>query len=396
MRLTVDVEATDGPARRGTVRTARGSFSTPAFMPVGTRGSIRALSTHELASVRASDGSAPEILLANTYHLMLRPGADVVEDLGGLHRFSGWDGLHLTDSGGYQVFSLEPKVTDEGARFRSTYDGDTNCSPRKGRSPSRSRSARTSRWCSTCAPNSRRRPRRPAGGGRPNRALGGAGQARPTAAARTRRCSGSCRAATTSDLRERIGGTDLGPRLRRVRDRRPVGGGDPGRDAARARAAALAGLPSDQPRYLMGVGDPVSVDRVGRPRGRHVRLRAADAAGPPRHPAHRCRTAEHQAGGVRPQRGSGRAELPLSRPAGTTRGLPAPPEQRGREAGGDAVHHPQPHVDPGLGRPGALGDRRGPSGATSAVTSPRRTARHPDDPRIRGTDRLSGPRPGSP
>ena len=119
MRLTVDVEATDGPARRRHGPNGEGIVLDPAFMPVGTRGSIRALSTHELASVRASDGSSAEILLANTYHLMLRPGADVVADLGGLHRFSGWDGLHLTDSGGLPgVLAGARRSPTRGPRFR--------------------------------------------------------------------------------------------------------------------------------------------------------------------------------------------------------------------------------------------------------------------------------------
>jgi queuine tRNA-ribosyltransferase len=119
MKLRVDVEASDGAARVGTVRTARGSFSTPVFMPVGTRGAVRALTSGDL------DRLGTEIVLGNTYHLMLRPGADVVEQLGGLHRFMGWSGHTLTDSGGYQVFSLGPRVTDDGATFRSTYDGST-------------------------------------------------------------------------------------------------------------------------------------------------------------------------------------------------------------------------------------------------------------------------------
>jgi queuine tRNA-ribosyltransferase len=111
------VEAVDGRARAGTVTTARGTFRTPCFMPVGTRGTVRTLSSADLEDLGA------EVVLGNTYHLMLRPGADVVAALGGIGGFSAWPGHVLTDSGGYQVFSLDPKVTDEGARFRSTYDG---------------------------------------------------------------------------------------------------------------------------------------------------------------------------------------------------------------------------------------------------------------------------------
>lgn len=107
----------DGVARTGELVTAHGVVETPAFMPVGTRAVVRALDVRDLRETGA------RIVLSNTYHLMLRPGADIVEGAGGLHGFMGWDGPILTDSGGYQVFSLEPKVTEQGVRFQSTYDG---------------------------------------------------------------------------------------------------------------------------------------------------------------------------------------------------------------------------------------------------------------------------------
>ncbi len=116
----LDIEAVDGSARAGLVSTARGTFTTPCFMPVGTRGAVRLLDAADL------DALGPQLLLANAYHLMLRPGADVVEALGGIHRFMGWDGLILTDSGGYQVFSLAGRVDDDGVTFRSTYDGSAH------------------------------------------------------------------------------------------------------------------------------------------------------------------------------------------------------------------------------------------------------------------------------
>jgi queuine tRNA-ribosyltransferase len=89
-------------------------------MPVGTRATVRALDSADLRAVGA------EMVLANTYHLMLRPGAELIERRGGLHDFMAWDGPILTDSGGYQIFSLEPKITEEGAAFRSTYDGSAH------------------------------------------------------------------------------------------------------------------------------------------------------------------------------------------------------------------------------------------------------------------------------
>ena len=112
-----EVEATDGAARAGTATTAGGTYTTPLFMPVGTRGAIKYLSAADYRPLGA------QIVLGNTYHLMLRPGADLVERFGGLARFAGWDGLMLTDSGGFQVFSLDPAVDDDGVTFKSTYDG---------------------------------------------------------------------------------------------------------------------------------------------------------------------------------------------------------------------------------------------------------------------------------
>ena len=116
MRTSFTLECNDGSARAGTVTTARGTFTTPCFMPVGTRGAVKHLSSADMESLGA------QVILANNYHLMLRPGADVVEQLGGLHAMADWEGHTLTDSGGYQIFSLEPKIDDEGATFKSVYD----------------------------------------------------------------------------------------------------------------------------------------------------------------------------------------------------------------------------------------------------------------------------------
>ncbi|MDH3499821.1 MAG: tRNA guanosine(34) transglycosylase Tgt [Acidimicrobiia bacterium] len=115
--VTWSAQAEDVRARSGILTTPHGTVQTPAFMPVGTRASVRALDSADLRTVGA------EMVLANTYHLMLRPGSELIDRLGGLHAFMAWDGPILTDSGGYQIFSLEPTVTEEGATFRSTYDG---------------------------------------------------------------------------------------------------------------------------------------------------------------------------------------------------------------------------------------------------------------------------------
>ena len=117
--FTFELLKTDGAARKGRLATPHGLVETPAFMPVGTRGSVKGLTPDDLTEIGA------QILLANTYHLLLRPGPDLIAELGGLHRFMGWDGPILTDSGGFQVYSLASmrKITEEGARFRSHLDG---------------------------------------------------------------------------------------------------------------------------------------------------------------------------------------------------------------------------------------------------------------------------------
>ena len=118
-RFAFSIAATDGAARTGLIRMARGEIRTPAFMPVGTAATVKAMRPDE---VRASGA---DIILGNTYHLMLRPGAERVARLGGLHEFMGWERPILTDSGGYQVMSLSDltKVTEEGVSFASHLDG---------------------------------------------------------------------------------------------------------------------------------------------------------------------------------------------------------------------------------------------------------------------------------
>ncbi len=106
-------------ARRGRRAPAHGVIETPAFMPVGTQGSVKAVSPRELREIGA------QIILGNTYHLFVRPGLDVIRAVGGLHRFMNWDGPILTDSGGYQIFSLAKlrKITEEGVQFQNHLDG---------------------------------------------------------------------------------------------------------------------------------------------------------------------------------------------------------------------------------------------------------------------------------
>ena len=112
--------AADGEARAGILRTAHGEVRTPAFMPVGTKATVKSVDPDELHALGA------DIVLGNTYHLHFRPGEELIAELGGLHTFMGWDGAILTDSGGFQVFSLRDTLLaadDDGVTFRSVYDG---------------------------------------------------------------------------------------------------------------------------------------------------------------------------------------------------------------------------------------------------------------------------------
>ena len=119
--MSYRVVATDGTARAGVLTTAHGAVPTPAFMPVGTKATVKSVDPDELRALAA------RMVLGNSYHLHFRPGADVIAEVGGLHRFMGWDGPILTDSGGFQVFSLRHTLLgadEQGVTFRSVYDGE--------------------------------------------------------------------------------------------------------------------------------------------------------------------------------------------------------------------------------------------------------------------------------
>jgi len=119
-KMKYELITTDGKARRGRLTFARGTIETPAFMPVGTYGTVKGMKTEDVKEIGA------EIILGNTFHLMLRPGTDIIEQHGGLHGFMNWDKPILTDSGGFQVFSLGKmrKITEEGVRFSSPVNGE--------------------------------------------------------------------------------------------------------------------------------------------------------------------------------------------------------------------------------------------------------------------------------
>ncbi len=246
----------DGSARTGVLALTHGEVKTPTFMPVGTRGVVKGLDASDLQRVGA------QMVLSNTYHLMLRPGAEIVAELGGLHGFMGWDAPILTDSGGYQIFSLDPVITEDHAIFRSTYDGSrVLLSPEKSmrvqellgadvvmvldvliglpadRPAVEAAMNQTLRWSERALVAHRR----------PDQALFGIVQGGVDPALRAES------ARRTADLGFSgfgIGGLSVG-------ESRP--------DRNRAIESALAELPEDRVRYVMGLGDSEGVlDAIAR------------------------------------------------------------------------------------------------------------------------------------
>src|SRR4051794_3608965 len=244
--------ATDGAARAGTLHTAHGDVPTPAFMPVGTKATVKSVDPVELRAL------GTPILLGNSYHLHFRPGEDVVAKLGGLHQFMGWDGPILTDSGGFQVFSLaaRSKITEAGVAFRSHIDGRLlELSPESAVKIQESLGAdvamgfdqcpalpatketiagavgRTVRWARRCKDEHRRG----------DQALFGIVQGGSHADLRSE-CAEALVALDFDGYA--VGGVSVGESREQVRE---------------ALAVTTPHLPEDQPRYLMGVGRPQDI-----------------------------------------------------------------------------------------------------------------------------------------
>ena len=253
--MNFDLLATDGAARRGRLTTAHGIIETPVFMPVGTYGAVKGVAPDELRALKA------QIILGNTFHLWLRPGMEVVRGFGGLHHFIGWDGPILTDSGGFQVFSLAAmrKLSEEGVKFASPINGEKllltpeismqiqrvlnsdivmifdECTPY----PADHDTARISmelslRWAERS---------KTAHGDNPNALFG------------------IVQGGMFEDLRER----SLSELTNIGFDGYAIGGlsvGEPKDDMARILAHTAPLLPQDKPRYLMGVGTPTDIVRA--------------------------------------------------------------------------------------------------------------------------------------
>jgi queuine tRNA-ribosyltransferase len=249
-RAHTEISATDGSARAGIVTLARGTYVTPTFMPVGTRGAIKYLSAQDYEQLGA------QIVLGNTYHLMLRPGAQTVAHFGGLGAFAGWKGLTLTDSGGFQVFSLSPDVDDDGVTFTSTYDGSKHrFTPESAVATQELLGADIQMVLDVCPP------------------LPSTDDVVREALRRTTMWAERARLVherTDQSLFGIVqGGISEGMRRESAQqiaslnfDGYGIGGlsvGETREEMLPALAAALAELPVDQPRYLMGVGDPASM-----------------------------------------------------------------------------------------------------------------------------------------
>ena len=254
-RFGYELLASSGGARRGRVTTPHGTVETPAFMPVGTQGTVKTLTSEEVAE------SGSEILLGNTYHLYLRPGHETVARLGGLHRFMSWPRPILTDSGGYQVFSLArlTRIAEDGVVFQSHLDGsrhflgpelsvriqvalgadivmafDTMTPYPSDRERAREDLARTTRWAAVCRRIWQEE-------GQPGSALFGIVQG-----------------GTYDDLRAESAGQLVALDLPGY----AVGGlsvGEPMEECYRVLDGVVPLLPEDRPRYLMGVGRPEDI-----------------------------------------------------------------------------------------------------------------------------------------
>ncbi len=243
-------EATYGKARAGWVGTSRGRVLTPCFMPVGTRGVVKSMSAEDMGRVGA------QVLLANTYHLMLRPGADVVAELGGLHRFTGWEGHFLTDSGGYQVMSLPCSVDDDGVTFRSSYDGLLQrLTPESAVAVQEVLGADIQMVLDVCTELPAGRDALLQAG---ERTLAWAGRARKVHSRPDQLLFGIVQGGVELDLRSEYAEAlvDIGF------DGYAIGGLSVGEKPAEMLAAvdaAVQRLPAGSPRYLMGVGDPAAL-----------------------------------------------------------------------------------------------------------------------------------------
>ena len=254
--MSLEVRKTDGRARRAVLTLAHGKVDTPAFMPVGTYGAVKAMSPEELIA------TGSQILLGNTFHLWLRPGLDVIAKFGGLHRFMGWKGPILTDSGGFQVFSLGElrKISEEGVQFVSPINGDRlHLSPEESMRIQQVLDSDIAMVFDECTPY----------------------PATESEAADSMRLSMRWARRSKDSFGEKnlLFGIVQGGVYEKLRDESveklleisfpgyAIGGlavGEPKEDRSRILAYVASRLPADKPRYLMGMGTPEDlIEAVG-------------------------------------------------------------------------------------------------------------------------------------
>ena len=252
MTMEFKLHHTDGLARRGTVTLAHGSVETPAFMPVGTYGTVKAMAPNELKEIGA------QIVLGNTFHLWLRPGLEAIEAHGGLHRFMGWDRPILTDSGGFQVFSLGAlrKITEEGVKFSSPLNGDKLfLTPEESMRIQKILNADIVMIFDECTPY----PAEPDAAAYSMRlSLRWAARSKAAHAGNPNALFGIVQGGMYEDLRDE----SLQELTDMDFDGYAIGGlsvGEPKADMRRILAHTAPQLPQDKPRYLMGVGTPEDI-----------------------------------------------------------------------------------------------------------------------------------------
>jgi queuine tRNA-ribosyltransferase len=250
--MRFELIATDGASRRGVLSLAHGTVQTPVFMPVGTYGTVKAMTPDELREVGA------QIVLGNTFHLWLRPGLEVIGAHGGLRRFMGWDGPILTDSGGFQVFSLDKlrKISEQGVKFASPINGDKLfLTPEESMRIQRILNADVAMIFDECTPYPAER-----------RQAADSMQLSLRWAARSKQAHddnsnalfGIVQGGMYEDLRD----TSLAELVNIGFDGYAIGGlsvGEPKSDMLRILAHTAPRLPRDKPRYLMGVGTPEDI-----------------------------------------------------------------------------------------------------------------------------------------
>ena len=250
--MKFQVTHTDGAARRGVLEFGRGAVQTPAFMPVGTHGAVRSVTPEELRDC------GTEIILGNTFHLMLRPGAEAVEALGGLHRFMHWERPILTDSGGFQVFSLGARrtIAETGVEFRSPIDGSkVFLDPERSMAVQRALGSDVAMAFDDCTeyPLDEARTRESM-----ERTLRWAARSREAHAGNPGALFGIVQGGMYAPLRERSAKV-----LREIEfDGYAIGGlavGEPFDERLRLLDATVPLLPADRIRYLMGVGTPEDI-----------------------------------------------------------------------------------------------------------------------------------------